>query len=251
MLKIKQFLALTVLVIIHAQAMAQTVKLVTFEYPPYEYTEGGLIKGIAVDVIQETFKLMKVDVTVQAYPWSRSQAMFENGEVDGIFTFFRNSEREKYTLFSKEAVVTQTISLWVSKDSRIEFNGDLTKLQTYVIGVTPRTSYGERFDSTIKHGVLRTESANTMENNIRKLIAGRIDIWVSNRDGARHELQRLGLLGSVKELKQSIQVVPAFVGFSKSRQGEALRDEFDDALGKLKRNGIYETLISRYNQSTP
>jgi polar amino acid transport system substrate-binding protein len=248
MLTVKQFFALALMAILQAGAMAETVKLVTFEYPPYEYTEGGEIKGIAVAVIRETFKLMEMDVTIQAYPWSRSQAMFENGEVDGIFTFFRNSEREGYTLFTKEAVVNQTISLWVSKDSRIEFNGDLTKLQPYVIGVTPRTSYGERLDATIKYGLLRTEAANTIESNIRKLIAGRIDIWVSNRDGARHELQRLGLLDSVKELKQSIQVVPAFVGFSKSRQGKALRDGFDDALGKLKRNGMYETLINKYNQ---
>ena len=229
-----------------SMAWAATYRLVTFEYPPYEYTENGEVKGMAVDIVRAAFKWMNHDVSIEVYPWSRCQMLFERGEVDGIFTFFQNDARQAFTLFSKETVVTQTISLWVLKHSRIEFNGDLTRLQAYNFGVTPKTSYGERFDTAVKYDLIRTEAAQSIESNILKLQKGRIDIWVSNRDGALHELKRLGLTHRVRELKQPIQVVPAYVGFSRLRQHAALRDQFDQAVAALKLSGTYDAIVQKY-----
>lgn len=234
--------------VLPASALAETYKLVTLEYPPYEYTEDGKIKGLAVEIVRRAFKLMKHEVIIESYPWARSQRMFENGDVDGIFTFFRTPEREQFALFGREAVITQTISMWVLKSSNTEFNGDLTKLDGHTFGVVNKTSYGERFDTAVKYGLLRTEVANSIESCIGKLLAGRTDIWVSNRHGAIHELRRLGKLDAVKELKQPLQEVPAFVGFSKKRNHTALRDAFDQALATLKQSGVYETLLEAYAQ---
>ena len=97
--------------------------------------------------------------------------MFEKGEADGIFTYFKNPQREEYTLFGKEPVETQTISLWVLKDSKIEFNGDLNKLRPYRFGVVNTVSYGERFDAAVKCELLRTDVAHSIESCISKLLA--------------------------------------------------------------------------------
>ena len=229
-------------------ARADAFKLVTFEYPPYEYTEDSEIKGMAVDVVREAFHAMGHTLSIESLPWARAQMLFERGDVDGIFTFFQNDERQAYTLYSREPVVSQTIALWVLKDSPIEFSGDLTKLQAYSFGITPKTSYGERFDTAIKYELLRTDAAQSIEGNIRKLLSRRIDIWVSNRAGAVHELKRLGLWDQVRELKQPIQVVSAFVGFSKVRNHAALRDAFDQALLQLKHSGTYDRLLRKYTE---
>jgi polar amino acid transport system substrate-binding protein len=232
--------------VLPAITWADSFRLVTFEYPPYEYTENGEVKGMAVDIVRAAFKLMNHEVSIEVFPWPRCQMLFERGEVDGIFTFFQTDERQAFTLYSKEVVVTQTIALWARKGSSVEFNGDLTRLQAYNFGVTPRTSYGERFDTAMKYGLLRTEPAYSIESNIRKLVKGRIDIWVSNRDGALHELRRLGLNDRVRELKHPIQVVPAYVGFSRLRNHTALRDAFDQAIIQLKQSGVYDSLVNKY-----
>jgi polar amino acid transport system substrate-binding protein len=229
-------------------AWADSFRLVTFEYPPYEYSENGEVKGLAVDIVRAAFKLMNHEVVIEILPWPRCQVLFERGDVDGIFTYFQNDERQASTLSSKEVAVTQTIALWTLKHAKIEFNGDLTRLQEHNFGITPKTSYGERFDTAMKYGLLHTEAAASIEGNIRKLVNGRIDIWVSNRDGAVHELRRLGLAGAVRELKHPIQVVPAFVGFSRLRNHAALRDSFDQALATLKHSGVYDELVKKYTQ---
>ena len=174
--------------------------------------------------------------------------MFEQGQADGIFTYFKNPQREEFALFGKEPVVTQTISLWVLKDSKIEFSGDLSKLQPYSFGVVNTVSYGERFDTAVKYELLHTDVAHSIESCINKLLAGRTDIWVSNRFGAIHELKRLGKLDQVKELKLPVQEVPAYVGFSRLHNHTALRDAFDQALVNLKHTGAYDRLAKKYSE---
>ncbi len=215
----------------------------TLEYPPYEFTEEGRVKGLAVEIIRAAFRQMGHDLTIEVYPWARSIDMFKNGQVDGIFTFFRTPEREEYTFFSKEAVIVQPITLWVLKDATIEYNGDLAKLSPYTFGVVSRTSYGEVFDTAVKNGILKTDDANSIEACIEKLVGTRFDIWISNHHGGVYSLKKAGKLGLVKELSPPVQEVPAYVGFSKKRNLAALRDAFDNVLAQMKKSGKHAKII--------
>lgn len=228
-------------------ASAATYRFVTLEYPPYEYTENGVIKGVAVDVIKETFKLMGHEVKIEVWPWARSIEMIKNGDADGIFTFFKNPEREAFVHFSKEAVVQQKIALWVRKDSGITFDGDLSHLRNYRIGVVRKTSYGDRFDNAVKKGTLKITESYTINEAIKLLVNKRIDVWVSNYHGAVFELKKSGIFMEVRELQPSLQDSAAYVGFSKKRNLASLRNQFDTALAKLKTSGRYDAIVKAYS----
>ncbi|MFZ6642987.1 substrate-binding periplasmic protein [Undibacterium sp. TC4M20W] len=86
-------------------SIAATFKLASLHYPPYEYVEQGEVKGIAVDIVKEAFRLMGHQVSINIYPMRRSLEMVKNGEADGIFTVFKTPEREKYIIYSNEAVL--------------------------------------------------------------------------------------------------------------------------------------------------
>ncbi len=60
---------------------ADTFKLVTFEYPPYEYTENGETKGMAVEIVRQTraavgpdflivFRLSMADLVEEGQSWN-------------------------------------------------------------------------------------------------------------------------------------------------------------------------------------
>jgi polar amino acid transport system substrate-binding protein len=232
--------------LVSATASASTYRFVTLEYPPYEYSEKGVIKGAAVEIVKETFKLMGHEVKIEIWPWARSIEMLKNGDADGIFTFFKTPERESFALFSKEVVVQQKIAFWVRKDSMINFDGDLASLQNYRIGIVRKTSYGDRFDNAVKKGTLKVTETYTIEEAIKLLVKNRIDIWVSNYHGAVFELKKTGKYPEVKELTPSLQDTPAYVGFSKRRDLEGLRNEFDAALVKLKKSGRYAAILKAY-----
>ncbi len=51
---------------------AETLELVTLQYPPYEYEENGEVKGLAVEIVKEVFKRLDQPISIKVYPWARS-----------------------------------------------------------------------------------------------------------------------------------------------------------------------------------
>lgn len=227
-------------------AGAAPYRFVTLDYPPYEYAENGQVKGMAVDIVRETFRRMGREVTIEIYPWARSIAMFQDGEADGIFTFFKSPEREAYTRYSREVLITQPISLWVPRQSRIESGTPLARLTGCTFGVVHGTSYGSRFDTLVRQAALRTDESYTLESCINNLLQGRFDIWVNNRYGAVYSLRKAGKRDEVRELTPPIQEPASYVGFSRKRQLDALRDEFDRNLALLRKSGRCQKIIDSY-----
>ncbi|WP_137940099.1 transporter substrate-binding domain-containing protein [Chitinivorax sp. B] len=226
---------------------AQTLELVTLQYPPYQYEENGVVKGLVVDIVNEAFRRIRQPVNITLLPWARAIKMIEDGSADGIFTAYKTPEREVFADYSKEILMPQTVSLFVLKDSSIHFDGDLSRLAGYNFGVVRKVSYGKVFDEAVKHGQIKVpDPANTGEQNIDKLLAKRFDILVSNKYGALDILASKGVLDRVKELSPEVEQVPSYLAFSKRRNLISIRDRFDEALSEMKQDGTYEGMIIRY-----
>ena len=232
---------------VFAQVLAaKSLNLVTFEYPPYEYTYNGEIKGMAVDIVKLIFKEMNQPISIEVLPWARAIKYIKSGERDAIFTAFKNQKREKFADYSAE-LIPQTVSLFVRKNSMIKFESDLTELSSYSIGVVRKVSYGKIFDNAVSNNVLtKIEPVNDGTQNFRKLLKGRIDIVVSNRYGGLHILKKLGKLDEVVELPKSLQSVPSYIAFSKKRNLLDIRDKFDIILKRLKEDGTFAKMLESY-----
>jgi polar amino acid transport system substrate-binding protein len=221
--------------------------VVTLQYPPYEYLDDGEVEGVAVEIVQEAFKRMKVPIKITLHPWDQSLAMIQKGEADAIFTIFKTPEREAFADYSHEVLMPQVVSLFVKSDSNVVFDGDLNKLSRFTFGVVRTVSYGSIFDDTVNNGMIRhIEISETGEENMKKLLQGRFDILVSNRYGALDIVKKMNKMDHVKELIPAIQSVPSYIAFSKKRSLTSLRDEFDSILRNMKDDGTYESIITSY-----
>lgn len=227
-------------------ASAATYKLVSLSYPPYEYVENGEVKGIAVEIVREAFRLMGHQVNISIYPMKRSLEMVRNGEVDGIFTVFRTPEREKFITYTNESVLLLTMSLWVRNGSSITFDGELDHLSQYRFGAVRGISYGTKFDELSKSGILNVELAGDMTSAINMALANRFDILISNHFGAIYEMKRAGVFNEFKTLYPVTQEQETFFGFAKKTHLEAVRDELDQTLKILKLNGFYDMVLKKY-----
>jgi polar amino acid transport system substrate-binding protein len=247
MKKIYLVLCVTIVFLVCASTHTTALEVVTLQYPPYEFLEDGEVKGVAVEIVQEVFKRMKVPIKITLYPWDQSLAMIQKGEADAIFTLFKTPEREAFADYSHEVLMPQVVSLFVTKDSHIVFDGDLNKLSRYTFGVVRTVSYGSIFDDAVKNGVIRiSEASETGEENMKKLLQGSFDILVSNRYGALDIVKRMNNMDQVQELIPAIQSVPSYIAFSKKRSLTSLRDECDSILRNMKDDGTYESIITSY-----
>jgi len=228
---------------------AQTLKLVTLEYPPYEYSEDGKVKGMAVEVVKLIFKEMNQDISIELLPWARAIKYIEEGSRDAIFTAYKNPVRENFADYSTEVLMPQVVSFFVKKGSTINFDGDINKLSQYSIGVVRKISYGQKLDVAIKNGTFkRVDKANDVTQNFRKLIKGRIDIIPNSKYGGYHILKKLNQSNEVDELSVNVQSVPSYIAFSKKRNLKDIRDKFDIILKRLKDDGTYLQILKNYSK---
>ncbi|WP_028866037.1 substrate-binding periplasmic protein [Psychromonas aquimarina] len=234
---------------ISSTCLAQTIELVTLQYPPYEYRgeSEGEVKGIVVDIIEEVFKRLDVPINIKILPWARAIRYIEEGQADAVFTAFKNPVREQFADFSREILMPQTISLFVRSDSTIKYDGNLASLSNYTIGGVNSVSYGTTWDQAVKDGIItKLQLSNSGEQNMRKLLADRVPVIISNKYGAYDIARKMNQLVDIRELKPSLQSVPSYIAFSKKRNLTDLRDKFDITLREMKLDGSYEHIINAY-----
>ena len=245
MKKLYSVLSILCFLVICGCTNTTALDVVTLQYPPYEYLENGEVKGIVVEIVKEVFKKMESPINITLYPWDRSLDMVNKGETDAIFTIFKNPQRDTFLDYSHEVLITQTVSLFVAKDSAIVFDGDLSTLCNCTFGIVRKVSYGSIFDGAVKNGVIRNiETSETGEENMKKLLHGRCDILVSNRYGALDIVKGMNKRNHVRELIPVLQSVPSYIAFSKKRRLTSLRDEFDSILRNMKDDGTYDRILS-------
>lgn len=236
-----------ILTAISSLSQAEVLRIVTPEYPPYEYTENGKLKGLAVNIIKRTFQEMNQPISIEVLPWARAMRFIKEGSRDAVFTAFKTPERVRFADFSKQVLIQQSVSLFVRKDSDIHYEGDLRSLSDYSLGVVRKISYGLRLDSAImRNNFIRVEETNEGTQNFGLLLSGRVDMVASTQYGGYHILKKLGRLNEVKELPVIVQEIPSFIAFSKIRKLTDMRDRFDLAIAKLKANGEYQKIIDDY-----
>ncbi|CTQ54455.1 cystine transporter subunit [Roseibium album] len=228
-------------------AQADALKLVTLSYPPYEFQDGAKVDGIVVRILHRAFEKLGHQIEIEVLPWKRALLMARQGSADAVFTVYKTEERLKFLDYSKTVIMPQVVSLWALKDAGIEFNGNLLSLENVSIGLVDGVSYGAIADSAIASGKLRNlDYAPSSSQNIKKLLAGRTDTVIMNRYGAIYHLRLQNGFDRVTELRPAISSVPSFIGFSKARNLEKLRDRFDDVLQSMISAGEYQKIIDDY-----
>lgn len=228
---------------------SMALELVTMEYPPYEYEENNTVKGLAVEVVQEAFRRIDQPISIQILPWARAIGLIEKGQADAIFTTYKNEEREKFADYSEQVLILQTMALFVVKESPIEFDGQLEKINQYEIGLVRQFSYGSHLDNALNQGVIsKIDFSTTVEFNVAKLLKRRFDIMASDQYSAIHILNNLGKLHEVRRLTPHVQQVPSYLAFSKKRQLTSVKTLFDQALFQMKIDGTYQRIIQNFLQ---
>jgi polar amino acid transport system substrate-binding protein len=223
------------------------VRIVTHQYYPYQYEEEGQLKGFVAAIVAEAFKRMGQPVSIKLYPFARAHTMVKNGDADGIFTVAKTAERETFADFPSEVLIWQTMALFVKADSPLGFDGDFNKLRDHRVGVIYKYRYGKVFDDVVDKGTLaNVRPANSAESNVRMLVAGRIDYWVSNRELAAFVLNKLRLTEAVRELQPAVQTLPTYLMFSKKRDSAALCRRFGEEVRKMRADGSYDKIVTGY-----
>lgn len=226
------------------------IQLVTDSYIPYGFEENGVLKGVAVDIVQEMFKRRGYTVELQMLPWTRALQMVQDGDADGIFCAFYSDERAVYLDYMQEPLAYEAMYCYSLKNSSVRFDGTLESLGPYRVGVIQDWFYGEPFEQAVKNGDLHVQKVTDLSINIQKLLDGRIDVVLNPRAATQYYLKQMAVQDQIVEQPALFRdPTGLYLGFAKKRlTDQELVREMDAALLEMKKDGTYQKIVDRYTQ---
>jgi len=248
----KALLLLISWLILLSPALAGEKKIIlgSLEWPPYVSADlpGG---GASSEVVRAAFKAMGYDLEIRFYPWARTvhEAM-TNQELAGFFPEYYSEQRKEYFLFS-DSIGKSPVGIVSERKNQIRWNA-LSDLKQYSIGVVRGYINTSEFDLAVARGELNAIEAVSDVINIRKVLAGRVDMAVVDTNTFsyfkdRDELIRMGR-EKLSMNPQLLGVNELFVCFRNDRNGEKFLRLFNEGLCRIYPGRIHREYMKKYDK---
>lgn len=221
--------------------------LATTEIFPLAYATNEEKAGFLVELVTEVARRNDLAMQIHFMPWARCLKEAREGKISGIFAAFRTEDREPYLAFGEEVLMTMAQNLFVTADSPLRYDGNIESIAGLRIGMLTKISYGAELDSKLRNGSFRNVfRTDTPENLVHALMGGRIDMMILQRMEGYGIAMSLGYDRKVRALEPPLEEVPAYFGFTKTRDMSATIAKFDAALREMRRDGTYERIAGAY-----
>ena len=223
---------------------ADTIRLTNGEWPPFTSKE-FLHRGVLSRIVTEAFAAEGITVQYEYLPWKRAYSDAKEGKADGTVGWAPTPEHVK-DLYMSEPIVSVDKGLFHLKSTPFNYSSadDLGKWR---VGSAAGYAYGDEWDNGLKEGKFKTEEVTADEQNIKKLIAKRIDVFAMETDVATYLMQSLLTpeeAASVVCAPKLLMKTPICMGLSRtSAKNAALMEKFNSGLKKLKEDGRYDKYI--------
>ena len=241
--------ALCLALLVATPAMARDLSFVGQEYPPFNWIEGGEVKGGMVEVLKKACEKLKHTCKFSILPLARAVQMLEDGSADGVMSLIPNADRAKFANFSPTVVVSNLGYFGVKGKTR-KLNS-LKDMEGWTVGAV-------RASSSLKLAI---------EN--QKQVKGMTVVEEVNNETMVKKLQgdRYGDKGAImggdavldyeaKKAKLELELVlngeaQGFTtAFSKKSVDAATPAEFNKTLEAMKKSGEVKTILGKFSLKT-
>lgn len=155
--------------------------ILTENLPNLNYIEDGKLVGLSVDIVKEIQKRVGSRETIEVFPWARAYSLAL--EEKNIVLFSTTYTEARKNLFKWICpLITKRDILVAKKNSGIVINGLEDAKKVKRIG-TIRDDSKERLLKS--YGFQNLEPVSDEQKNAKKLILGRIDLWVNKQPGLK------------------------------------------------------------------
>jgi polar amino acid transport system substrate-binding protein len=224
----------------------EPLPIVTTPFPPYQMEVEGEATGISTEIVQAIMAEAGIDYRIRFYPWSRAYLLAQQPVPTLIYNLGRTRERE--TQFQWIGAITpHIVYLWRRADRddiRLTHLADAARYRIGVLKNDVKRSY--LLEQQIPESQLPLVPRD--EQNVQKLMRGRIDLMPYDEGAFIYHLNELGY--------QSEQVSKAL--WLKDISGElylaaslstppALVERLQLGWKMVREKGIYHQILARHH----
>lgn len=221
-----------------------TVLISSGEFPPF--TSETLPRGGFVNhLISEAFALQGYRAVFSYMPWQRALREARKGNVQAS-SYWQCTEAIQADFVCSESLKHEEYVFFYRKDKPIADWQSYADLRGLKVGVAAGYTYSKGFWQAVDEGLLQVESVQEDEQNIAKLLRGRLDALLLDPMVAYDLLERRFAPATSHLLAFHPRPVASITGhlvFSKQlAEAQTLQRAFDAGLAQMQQSGRYEQL---------
>lgn len=206
-------------------------------FPPFEFLDGGVVSGVDADLMAAIAKEMGVELKISDMEFDSLPTALANGQIDVIAAGFTVTSDREETMDFSTPYYTAAQTIIVAKDSEFASKDDL---KDKVIGVQSGTSGQFCAEDLTSSDNIKGFASGMLA--VEALKNGQVDAVIIDNNPAKtyadENPDTLKLIeGQYDDEEYAIAV---------AKDNAALLKKINDALAKLKENGTFDEIISKY-----
>lgn len=228
-----------------AQAAEQKIVVAAQgEWPPY-IIDTKPASGLSVEIARAAFKSQNYQLVIEIKPWSRALKEAEYGRDIVLIAAWFSNKRDKTLLFSKPYLYNE-ISLISRKDNVFDWK-TFEDLNGKTVGTIQNYAYDDEF---MANPWTNKVLAENLMVNIRKVLAGRIDMFIEEYRVAQWTMKKNGINpNKFRKVSPNVAFSGLYVASGKENpKAKEYIDAFNRGLKAIRISGELERIIHRYEQ---
>lgn len=243
---------------LYSSAQAETsvaapqTKVLTFAgdlWCPVNCEADSLQPGFGVELLKQIYEPLGYTINYVIMPWARAVEEANSGKISGVIGALK--EDAPKLIFPREPLVSISDDIYVTSTTSLTFNG-IQSLKGQSVGIIDGYSYSPKVMNYLSEamripGAVQAVSGDdAIEQNIRKLLAGRITAVIESAITMDYTLRQLDLTDQIKHIG-GVPSGKIYIAFAaNSLQSPTLRRQFDQGMSKIRRNGTLSRIYSTY-----
>lgn len=236
-------LILLLMTTLSATSEDNVIRLTSLEWPPYSGQKLAQ-QGASVAVARAAFAAMGYQLKVDFFPWSRAVSLAKDSQSRYIGYFPEYYSQEIAAEFIYSDPMGSGPLGFIQQAAKPVHWQQLQDLRPYRIGVVQDYVNTDEFDALVQQGKLATEAVISDRHNILKVINGRLDLAVIDRNVMHYlfntdpSLQGKAGLATFNDKLLDNRLL--YICFRNTRQGKAITEIFNQGLKKIDIDAIME-----------
>ncbi len=241
----KSCILFTLSMLIASLIYADSLQVVTEEFPPFNYTEDGKITGCSTEVVEAIFKEAGIQCNPISYPWARAYKMALKQKNVVIYSMVRSDVREKLFKWVGPISSSRGYTYKLKSRTRIQIN-KIEDAAKYKLGLVREFAITQKLLSKSEFIKGKNVFLVTREEQLIKMLKhGHIELMVMAEPTLVHRTKQMSEDISIFEKAFLMDETFGYIGVNKQTSDETV-NLLQSSLNKLKDNGTYERIYLKY-----
>ncbi len=235
------FLMLFVLLLAVAVSPAQELMVISEENPPFNYREDAVFTGSSTEVVREIMRRLDLPADIQVMTWARAYQLALTQPNVVLFSTARTPEREN--LFHWVGPIYKVRFGFYARRGTGPYPTCLADAKKVNAIATYKDDVREQLLKSL--GFTNLDSSKSPTSNLKKLLSGRVDLWLYSNLGVSSIAKQMGIDPDEVELVLPFKDNNVYIAISKGTP-QAVVNQWQAALDDMKREGIFEKISKQW-----